>query len=150
MKKKVCKECGIEKPISEYHVSSKVSGVLHPSCKDCSAKYAREYRQSRRDYVAEYKMSKGCELCGFIAENSCQLDLHHINPDEKTYKGSHKSYDAGWSLERINLELAKCLVVCKNCHALETHKLGHWKNPTTDISMRQSSTQQELYLIPAA
>lgn len=141
MELKVCKECGKELPLSEYHTSNGKTGVLHPTCKSCSAKYARDYRQSRRDYVAEYKLSKGCEICGFKAVASCQLDLHHINPEDKTYKGSHKSYDAGWSLERIDAEIAKCLVVCKNCHALETHNEGHWKNPTTDISMRQSSAQ---------
>ena len=136
METKVCKECKVEYPISNYHVSNKRSGVLHPTCKECSAKYAREYRQSRRDYVAEYKMKKGCEMCGFKAEHSCQLDLHHKDPSTKTYKGSHKSYDAGWSLERIDAELEKCLVVCKNCHALEGHREGHWRNKHTDISMR--------------
>jgi len=138
---KVCKECGLEKDLGEYHVSSNKTGVLHPTCKACSAKYAREYRQSRRDFVAQYKLEKGCELWGFKAEHQCQLDLHHIDPSTKTYKGSHKSYDAGWSLERIVEEIKKCLVVCKNCHALENHKEGHWRNSHTDISMRQSSAQ---------
>ena len=141
MKTKVCKRCGEDKPLSEYHVSNRKSGVLQPTCKECSAIYAREYRQVNRDYVAAYKLSVGCQLCGFVAQESCQLDLHHINPEEKTYKGSHKSYDAGWSKERIDAEIAKCLVVCKNCHALETHNSGHWMNPTTCISMRQSSAQ---------
>jgi hypothetical protein len=136
METKVCKGCKESKPLSEYHVSNGKTGVLHVRCKQCAAKYAREYRQKNRDYVGRYKMSKGCEICGFQPEHSCQLDLHHINPEEKTYKGSHKSYDAGWSKERIDREIARCLVVCKNCHALESHKLGHWKNPTTCIDMR--------------
>lgn len=141
MENKVCKGCGIEKPLDEYHKSNKKTGVLQPYCKECSAKNARAYRQKNRDYVGEYKMKIGCQLCGFKAKHSCQLDLHHINPEEKTYKGSHKSYDAGWSKKRIDKEIAKCIVVCKNCHALETQNLGHWKNPTTDINMRQSSAQ---------
>ena len=146
METKVCKTCRDEKSISEFHISSRKNNIMHPDCKECSAKYAREYRQSRRDYVAEYKMNKGCELCGFKAIASCQLDLHHVDPSTETYKGSHKSYDAGWSLERIDKELAKCLVVCKNCHALENYNEGHWKNKYTDISMRQSSAQSELHL----
>lgn len=141
METKVCKRCKEDKPTSEYHVSNKKTGVLQPYCKECSAANAREYRQKNRDYVAKYKMSKGCEICGFQPEHSCQLDLHHIDPSTKTYKGSHKSYDAGWSKKRIDAEIGKCLVVCKNCHALESQKLGHWKNPTTCIDMRQSSAQ---------
>jgi len=141
MSTKVCKSCGVEKPIEEFNINTKKYKNRHSDCKDCTAKFAREYRQSRRDYVAEYKISKGCELCGFVAEHSCQLDLHHIDPSTKTYKGSHKSYDAGWSLERIDNELKKCIVVCKNCHALESHNSGHWRNEFTDISMRQSRPQ---------
>lgn len=86
-------------------------------------------------------MAKGCELCGFQATHHCQLDLDHINPATKTYKGNHKAYDAGWSWKRIEEELAKCTVLCKNCHALRTYEEGHWKNEYTDISMRQSSAQ---------
>lgn len=133
---KVCSKCGAEKPISECHVSNGRTGALHSDCRECCAKFAREYRQGRRDYVAEYKLEKGCELCGFKAVNTCQLDLHHVDPSTKTYKGSHKSYDAGWSLERIDKELEKCIVVCKNCHALENYNEGHWRNKYTDISMR--------------
>ena len=140
METKVCKECGEEFPKTNFHRSSK-SGILNPRCKACAAKRAREYRQAGRDYVSKYKLSVGCQMCGFVPEHPCQLDLHHLNPEDKTYKGDHKSYDAGWSRERIDNEIAKCIVVCKNCHALETHKLGHWKNTATDISMRHSSAQ---------
>lgn len=114
---------------------------LQADCKDCSRKRARDYRQQQRNKVAVYKMSKGCEICGFKAKHSCQLYLDHIDPSTKTYKGSHKSYDAGWSWKRIEAELAKCVVTCKNCHSLRTYEEGHWKNKHTDIDMRQSSAQ---------
>ena len=137
----MCKRCTEEKPISEYHYSNREKQIFQPYCKICSAVNAREYRQKNRDYVAKYKMSKGCEICGFKAEHHCQFDLHHVDPKTKSYKGSHKSYDAGWSRDRIDNEISKCMVVCKNCHALESHNQGHWRNSVTDISMRQSSAQ---------
>ena len=114
---------------------------LQADCRDCSRKRAREYRQNTRDWVGEYKMEKGCEVCGFKATHPCQLDLDHIDPLIKTYKGAHKAYDAGWSQKRVESELAKCVVTCKNCHALRTYKEGHWKNEHTSIRMRQSSAQ---------
>ena len=135
---KTCTSCKEEKPESAYYKRGKRNG-LQPDCKVCAAKRAREYRQRMRDYVGEYKMNKGCEVCDFEAEHPCQLDLDHLDPSTKTYKGSHKSYDAGWSKARIDAEIAKCQVVCKNCHSLRTYKEGHWKNKYTDISMRQSS-----------
>ena len=129
METKVCNRCQIEKEITEFRNG-------RGDCKTCCSDMAREYRQINRDWVGIYKMEKGCEICGFRAEHHCQLDLHHVDPSTKTYKGSHKSYDAGWSKVRIEEELEKCMVVCKNCHALEGHNEGHWRNPTSDISMR--------------
>lgn len=114
---------------------------LQADCIECSRKRARDYRQSIRDKVSEYKMSKGCECCGFQAEHPCQLDLDHIDPKTKTYKGAHKAYDAGWSWERVERELNLCQVLCKNCHSLKTHREGDWKSPVTQIRMRQSSAQ---------
>lgn len=136
METKVCTRCKEDKPVSDYHCINKKTGYMNPKCKVCSAVEARGYRQANRDYVAAYKLSKGCEVCGFEVVHHCQLDLHHIDPSTKTYKGSHKSYDAGWSKVRIDAELKKCIVICKNCHALETQNEGHWKNPVTDINMR--------------
>lgn len=141
METKVCKECRRELPIDHFKFYNKQKKSRRPECNECTKRYAREYRQSRRNYVAKIKMSRGCEVCGFKAEHPCQLDLHHVDPSLKTYKGSHKSYDAGWSLERIDEEITKCVVICKNCHVLEGYKRGHWKNIHTDISMRQSSAQ---------
>lgn len=136
-----CKKCNQDKLESEFYNRGGSRKGRQNMCRECSARIAREYRQAQRDKVAQYKMAKGCELCSFKAVIPAQLDLDHVDPSTKTYKGSHKSYDAGWSWERIEAELAKCQVVCKNCHALRTHEEGHWKNPTTDIQMRQSSAQ---------
>lgn len=136
---RVCRIC--EQSLPEEMFYKKTGNSLQVDCKVCAAKRAREYRQTQRDWVGKYKLEKGCEDCGFKAKHPCQLDLDHIEPSTKTYKGSHKSYDAGWSKKRIENELAKCRVLCKNCHALRTQLEGHWKNTYTDISMRQSRPQ---------
>lgn len=139
---KTCRTCKQELPEQEFFYRGG-GRKEQADCKACSRIRAREYRQATRDRVGEYKMNKGCEVCGFIAKHPCQLDLDHINPEDKTYKGSHKAYDAGWSWERVENELAKCVVTCKNCHALRTYEEGHWKNEHTDINMRQSSALDE-------
>ena len=138
---KKCRTCNELK--SEEHFAYRGGGRndQQADCKECSRKLAREFKQNTRNKVNEYKLSKGCEICGFKAAHPCQLDLDHKNPDTKTYKGSHKAYDAGWSWERVTEELQKCTVTCKNCHALRTHIEGHWKNTYSDIDMRQSSAQ---------
>jgi len=141
MNKRQCRTCLGHKNEEEFFYRGGSRKGLQADCKECSRARARNYRQEQRNRVSAYKLSKGCEVCGFQAEHSCQLDLDHTDPKTKTYRGSHKSYDAGWSWSRIEQELAKCVVTCKNCHALRTYEEGHWKNKHTDIHMRQSSAQ---------
>lgn len=136
MKTKVCADCRRELPTTDFQSKGKNTHRLQSYCKECSARKAREYKQQMRDYVAAYKLAKGCEICGFQPKHSCQLDLDHNDPDTKVYKGSHKAYDAGWSKERIDAELAKCTVTCKNCHALRTYEERHWENSYTSVRMR--------------
>jgi hypothetical protein len=131
-----CRTCLEDKPKENFFYRGGGRSGVQADCKDCSRKRARDYRQDQRDKVGSYKLSKGCECCGFKAKHPCQLDLDHIDPESKTYKGSHKSYDAGWSWDRIEQELAKCKVLCKNCHALRTYEEGHWENTHTSIRMR--------------
>lgn len=136
-----CRTCNEDLPEEYFFYRGGGRNGLQADCIYCSRKRAREYRQSMRDKVSEYKMSIGCECCGFKPEHSCQLDLDHLKPKTKTYKGAHKAYDAGWSWNRIERELKLCQVLCKNCHALRTQKEGHWKSSVTQVRMRQSSAQ---------
>lgn len=137
------KECTVCKEVKEddAFVYNSARRKIHNRCHECNKKMARDYRQANRDYVSQYKLSKGCEECGFKAVHSCQLDLDHIDPETKTYKGSHKAYDAGWTREKVDAEIKKCRVLCKNCHALRSYQEGHWENEHTSIRMRQSSAQ---------
>lgn len=138
---KKCRTC--KEHLSDEHFFYRGGGRkgLQSECRECSRKRAREYRQKMRNLVGRWKKIKGCQVCGFKAEHSCQLDLDHIDPSTKTYKGDHKAFDAGWSKKRVKEELSKCVVTCKNCHSLRTYKGGHWKNKATTVHMRQSSAQ---------
>jgi hypothetical protein len=136
-----CRLCDKEKPEAAFRVRGGGRNGLQSDCTECTNSRAREYRQQTRDRVGQYKLDKGCECCGFKATHPCQLDLDHLDPNTKTYKGSHKSYDAGWSWERVEREISLCQVLCKNCHALRTYEERHWENFHTTIRMRQSSAQ---------
>jgi hypothetical protein len=133
-----CRSCEEFKDLSEFAYRGGGRKGLQADCNECSRVRARTFRQDTRNKVSEYKLAKGCECCGFVAKHSSQLDLDHIDPETKTYKGAHKAYDAGWSWSRVEQEIAKCTVLCKNCHALRTYEEGHWKNAATTVRMRQS------------
>lgn len=54
-----------------------------------------------------------CQICGYSKFQGA-LDLHHLNPKEKTFSIGEKGYTRSW--ERVRLELDKCMLVCANCH----------------------------------
>ena len=72
-----------------------------------------------RKWFDEYKSQLRCERC--LETHPACLEFHHREPKKKEIVVS-KALDWGWSIERILTEIAKCDVVCANCH----RKL-HWK-----------------------
>lgn len=69
-----------------------------------------------RVWFKEYKSHLKCSRCpeDFWA---C-LEFHHKNSDNKEIILSRVA-ENGWSIERIKKEIAKCEVLCANCHRKE-------------------------------
>lgn len=61
--------------------------------------------------VAEARKS-GCLLCGENA--TCCLDFHHVDPKTKSFGIARRTLK--YNAVKIREELAKCVVLCKNCH----------------------------------
>lgn len=69
--------------------------------------------QRNADYIRAYKEYHQCSKCG--EGRAVCLDLHHIDPITKKFTLS----DAyARSIKSIDAEMAKCIVVCANCHRL--------------------------------
>jgi hypothetical protein len=64
-------------------------------------------------WLREYKRTLACGMC---RENhpAC-LDFHHRDPTQKDFRISALGC-MGWSKERVLAEIAKCDVLCANCH----------------------------------
>ena len=76
-------------------------------------------KQRNREYVANYLRSHPCVDCG--ESDIIVLEFDHIDPSTKNGMVSD-AYKNGWSIKRINKEIAKCDVVCANCHKRRTAK----------------------------
>lgn len=76
--------------------------------KAAQLEYQRKWMQRRR---AEWFEKKACTACG----SSHNLELDHKDPK---YKIDHRVWS--WSKKRMDAELAKCQVLCTNCHKLKT------------------------------
>lgn len=70
-----------------------------------------------RDRVNAIKVSVGCVDCGFN-EFSEALDFDHLPGEEKLFGIGSSLNTASW--KRIEAEIAKCEVVCSNCHRKRT------------------------------
>lgn len=89
--------------------------------KNSARKYAWEVRR-RYEIRAWWKSIKATKRCETCAESAPEcLHFHHNDPLMKDFDIAN-AVSNGWSRERILGEVAKCRVLCANCHL----KL-HWQ-----------------------
>jgi len=68
--------------------------------------------QERREFINEYKSKCSCSKCG--ETRLYILDFHHIDPTQKSFDLGNASQH---SIEKLKLELEKCITLCRNCHS---------------------------------
>lgn len=117
-----CRKCMIHKNETDFNSSNKYW------CKDCYSKYYRKYYQSKKEQILksintldnvknivfEYKSKQKCCKCGF--SNPVALDFHHIKKSDKIF--TIGNWAERKSINLIIEEISKCIVLCKNCHAI--------------------------------
>jgi hypothetical protein len=84
--------------------------VWYPANKHKQQLMNRRRRGTIRKYIESKKIG-GCSQCP--EKESCCLDFHHTGSKKI---GIAKLSLAGWSWKRIDEELAKCILLCSNCH----------------------------------
>jgi 5-methylcytosine-specific restriction endonuclease McrA len=139
---KKCCSCGELKPEEEFHWRAKALGIRRGYCRSCQAiKHRKWYknnaetvkdrsrkrnersRKAARKYAYNYLKKHPCVICG--ETNTAALDFHHIEPASKTRPIPHM-ISGGYSLDAIKAEIAKCQILCANCHRKQTAKDQNW------------------------
>ena len=95
-------------------------------------KTAKKTRANLRAWLDDFKANLSCSGCGF--SHPAVIDFHHRDPSQKDFSIGDAS-TRGVSLRRLKLEIEKCVVLCKNCHAIR-----HW-NETLGVEGKQQSRQ---------
>jgi len=121
-----CSHCEQEKELTSFSTYNTKTGKKHRKCcKSCfNAKYnathyqnnkpryilnARKQKVENRDFVRDIKEKNGCIRCG--ETKYWRLAFHHLGDKEFTISKRISSR------KRLEQEIAKCIVVCHNCHA---------------------------------
>ena len=95
-------KAALRQAVKNYHQSEKGKAALKRANKN--------YTQIKREILSAAK-ANGCIYCG-ETELVC-LDFHHHDPKQKEFRLAeyHRK-----GIKRILNEIAKCDVVCANCH----------------------------------
>jgi hypothetical protein len=84
--------------------------------KEQSARYRRTQYLKLKRMIDEIKLaSGGCSRCGFD-EHPAALDFHHRDDEEKLFSIGAGPCQYSWA--KILEEIAKCDVLCANCHRI--------------------------------
>jgi hypothetical protein len=86
-------------------------------------------RSNARKYAIKYKLitqlGGKCIRCGY--NNLIHLsvfDFHHRDPKQKLF-GINNSINSGRSHDELLVEIAKCDLLCRNCHAIIHDEMKH-------------------------
>lgn len=137
---KICGRCKRSVSLELFNKRAKSRDGLSSWCRPCYSEYDRERYQNGdkarkeknkadrleavRSYLWELFSNSKCFDCGNRDPEVMEFD--HRDPSQKSFTISHmlRSY----SLKRIQAEIAKCDIVCANCHRKRTiQQFGTWR-----------------------
>ena len=90
-------------------------------------------KQKKRIYdlisrlMNEEKMKHGCAHCGYKGKPEA-LDHHHTDPSSKIIAVASHWRTSYRQFEKMKNEWKKCIVLCANCHRIETKRILNVKN----------------------
>lgn len=133
METKTCSVCSKVKKIEEFSWKVRRKGVRQHHCKQCQREYCDKHYQvnseryigkavkrshDNKHFIFELKDNKPCVDCKAVHRHFA-LDFDHRDPKKKIL-GIAEMYS--YSKEAILKEVAKCDLICANCHRYRTFK----------------------------
>lgn len=136
---KHCPSCKQDLPLSSFSNNKRLKDGLARTCRKCRSEdnkrlyrkserpkilqraCARKRRLVNRKWVYDYLLAHPCEYCG-ESDPAC-LEFDHIDPSTKEYNVSRMAHT---SMELLLKEMAKCRILCANCHRKRTARDHKW------------------------
>ena len=106
-----------------------------------------ERKERLWEFYNQLEATSECDHCG--ENHPATLQFHHRDPQKKEFNLS-KAVTDGYSIERIKREVAKCTVLCANCHAKEHYEWARRnKEPFEEgLASQFLAVEQELSVSP--
>ena len=118
---KVCTSCDKELPITKFKMrwyNGRQRGTRQAQCNRCLyVKYTRPNVDKKMAKIHGYQLEKGCADCGYN-KHPAAMEFDHLPGTKKLFNISEQVGNR--SVESLWSEIAKCEVVCANCHAIRT------------------------------
>lgn len=144
---KFCRSCGLDKPFIDFTKHSDSPDGLYRYCRLC--KREREngtYDVTRSQSILLRKQERTAfnrlQLMKLLATSCCQdcgesdpvvLEFDHTSDDKSSNVSLLVQQGYGW--KRVLAEIAKCDIVCANCHRRRTYsRCGSYRLGETDAA----------------
>jgi hypothetical protein len=154
---KICTRCSTEKAIAEFNKKARNKDGLQNWCKDCSRSASREiYKKNPKKQIAANKVRKMANkrvnrafLLDYKTKNPCfdcqafypsyVLDFDHVFGKKLLDVSKLVTYKH----ETMLKEIAKCQLVCSNCHRKRTFERSGKSEEDFSISAPEEEPQEE-------
>lgn len=137
---KICGRCKVKKNIGLFNKRSAARDGFSAWCKQCFADYDRDRYQTvdkerkdrnrqtqvwrKQNLLWEMLITSECKACGNTDPEVLEFD--HRDGEDKKFNVSEMMYSYSWA--SILSEIAKCDILCANCHRKRTIKqFGFWR-----------------------
>lgn len=154
---KTCSRCRAEKAVSEFNKKTRNKDGLQAWCRDCSrvagrAGYYRNPTKQKesakrlkkankrlnRAFLIKYKTETPCFDCGAFYP-SYVMDFDHVFGEKRLDISRLVTYKH----ETMLSEIAKCQLVCSNCHRKRTFERSGKSEEDFSISAPEEEPQEE-------
>lgn len=158
-----CGRCGVHKPVDDFMWRRIEKGQRDNYCRPCRAAYHREHYlkhkpryvenarvrnqrvwEERKRWMIEFFRTHPCVDCG--ETDIIVLEFDHL--EDKAFGVAHGARWRKW--EDVLAEMAKCEVVCANCHRRRTaRRNGSWRDLAATDEGKNPDLERETGIEPA-
>jgi len=141
MTTKLCRKCDTDKPLDQFNKNKAKNDGLQSMCRGCSRANGKSHFDRNKGYYRDKARERSGRmrpvvrqwLYDYLKVNPCScgesdpaaLEFDHTDPAMKKYTIATMA-TRGVSLDTVKAEVAKCQVLCANCHRKRTAKQFGW------------------------